>query len=102
LIWPSLYLKLHGVGADGAVILQNALLRGAVLSFPGKLKPCLVGMEAKTRFPRLASSLSARRERFIAFVLRNTPYYQFHPNAAAYLGNTPKILQERDCCVSAL
>ena len=68
LIWPSLYLKLQGVGADGAVILQNKLLRGAVLSFPGKLKPRLIGMEAKTRFPRLASSMSARREQFIAFV----------------------------------
>jgi hypothetical protein len=27
-------LKLHGVDADGAVILQTKLLQGAVLSFP--------------------------------------------------------------------
>ena len=34
-------LKLHGVDADDAFILQNKQLRGAVLSFPVKLKPRL-------------------------------------------------------------
>ncbi len=38
--------QLHGVDADGAVVLQKKLRRGAVLDFLGKLGPCLVGMEA--------------------------------------------------------
>ena len=38
--------QLHGVDADGAVILQKKLRRGAVLDFLGKLGPCLIGMEA--------------------------------------------------------
>ncbi len=37
---------LHGVDADGAVVLQKKLRRGAVLDFLGKLEPCLIGMEA--------------------------------------------------------
>ena len=38
--------QLHGVDADGAVVLQAKLRRGAVLDFLGKLDPCLIGMEA--------------------------------------------------------
>ena len=38
--------QLHGVDADGAVVLQKKLRRGAVLEFLGKLEPCLIGMEA--------------------------------------------------------
>ncbi len=38
--------QLHGVDADGAVVLQKKLRRGAVLDFLGKLEPCLIGMEA--------------------------------------------------------
>jgi len=38
--------QLHGVDSDGAVVLQKKLRRGAVLSFLGKLEPCLIGMEA--------------------------------------------------------
>ena len=38
--------QLHGVDANGAVLLQKKLRRGAVLNFLGKLKPCLIGMEA--------------------------------------------------------
>lgn len=38
--------QLHGVGADGVVVLQKKLRRGAVLDFFGKLEPCLIGMEA--------------------------------------------------------
>jgi transposase len=38
--------QLHGVGADGGVVLQKKLRRGAVLVFLGKLDPCLIGMEA--------------------------------------------------------
>ena len=36
----------HGVDADGAVVLQKKLRRSAVLDFLGKLDPCLIGMEA--------------------------------------------------------
>jgi transposase len=38
--------QLHSVDADGAVVLQKKLRRGAVLAFLGKLRPCLIGMEA--------------------------------------------------------
>jgi len=38
--------QLHGVDADGAVVLQKKLRRGAVLDFLGALPPCLIGMEA--------------------------------------------------------
>ncbi len=38
--------QLHGVDADGTVVLQKKLRRGAVLDFLGKLEPCLIGMEA--------------------------------------------------------
>lgn len=38
--------QLHGVAADGAVVLQKKLRRGAVFNFFGKLEPCLIGMEA--------------------------------------------------------
>lgn len=38
--------QLHGVDADGTVVLQKKLRRGAVLDFLGKLAPCLVGLEA--------------------------------------------------------
>ena len=38
--------QLHGVDADGGVVLQRKLRQGAVLGFLGKLEPCLIGMEA--------------------------------------------------------
>ncbi|WP_068318553.1 IS110 family transposase [Aliiruegeria sabulilitoris] len=38
--------QLHGLDADGAVVLQKKLRRGAVLDFLGKLDPCLIGIEA--------------------------------------------------------
>ena len=38
--------QFHGVGTDGAVVLQKKLRRGAVLEFLGKLEPCLIGIEA--------------------------------------------------------
>jgi transposase len=38
--------QLHGVDAEGAIVLQKKLRRGAVLDFLDKLPPCLVGMEA--------------------------------------------------------
>lgn len=38
--------QFHGVDADGAVIVQKKLRRGAVLNFLEKVGPCLIGMEA--------------------------------------------------------
>jgi transposase len=38
--------QLHGVNAQGAVVLQKKLRRGAVLTFLGRLEPCLIGIEA--------------------------------------------------------
>lgn len=37
--------QLHGVDADGMIVLQKKLRRGAVLDVLGKLAPCLIGME---------------------------------------------------------
>ena len=38
--------QLHGVDADGTIVMQKKLRRGAVLDVLGKLEPCLIGMEA--------------------------------------------------------
>jgi transposase len=38
--------QVHGVGADGQVILRRQLKRRYVLAFFEKLAPCLVGIEA--------------------------------------------------------
>ena len=51
--------QLHGVDADGVVVLQKKLRRGAVLSFLSKLKPCLIGMEACATSHYWAREISA-------------------------------------------
>ncbi len=38
--------QLHGVDAQGAVVLRRKLRRAAVLDFLRNLPPCLIGMEA--------------------------------------------------------
>jgi transposase len=38
--------QLHGIDANGVVVLQKKLRRSAVLNFLSKLEPCLIGMEA--------------------------------------------------------
>ena len=38
--------QVHGVGADGAVVVRRQLRRGQVLAFFASLAPCLVGIEA--------------------------------------------------------
>ena len=38
--------QVHGVDADGAVVVRKQLRRSDILRFFGKLAPCLVGMEA--------------------------------------------------------
>jgi len=38
--------QLHGVDAEGAVVLQRKLRRSAVLDFLKQLEPCLIGIEA--------------------------------------------------------
>ncbi len=38
--------QLHGIDADGGVVMRKKLRRGAVLDCLGKLEPCLIGMEA--------------------------------------------------------
>jgi hypothetical protein len=44
-IWRGMY-QVHGVGADGAVVVRRQLRRGQVLAFFASLALCLVGMEA--------------------------------------------------------
>src|SRR5215207_5426450 len=38
--------QVHGVDAEGATVLRKQLRRSQVLSFFGRLPPCLVGLEA--------------------------------------------------------
>ena len=38
--------QLHGVDAQGVIVLQKKLRRGAVVKFLSKLEPCLIGIEA--------------------------------------------------------
>jgi transposase len=51
--------QLHGVAADGTVVLQKKLRRGAVLDFLGKLDPCLIGMEACATSHQWARQIAA-------------------------------------------
>lgn len=76
--------QLHGVAADGAVVLQKKLRRGAVLDFLGKLEPCLIGMEACATSHYWAREIAAlgHEVRLIppAYV---TPYVKRQKNDAA-------------------
>jgi len=38
--------QVHGVDVDGEVVARRKLFRSRVLTYFGKLEPCLVGMEA--------------------------------------------------------
>ena len=38
--------QVHGVDAEGAVVVRRRLTRGRMLTFFAKLPPCLVGIEA--------------------------------------------------------
>ena len=43
--------QLHGVDAEGKVVLRKKLRRGAVLNVLCDLPPCLIGMEACATSP---------------------------------------------------
>jgi transposase len=51
--------QLHGIGADGAVVLRRQLRRSQVLAFFARLGPCHVGMEACSGAHRWARELGA-------------------------------------------
>ena len=51
--------QLHGIDADGAVVVQKKLRRGAVLNFLGKVGPCLIGMKACATSHYLAREIAA-------------------------------------------
>ena len=38
--------QVHGIDAEGRVVVRRALRRRQVMAFFGKLEPCLIGMEA--------------------------------------------------------
>ena len=38
--------QVHGVGAEGEVVIARKLRRGTMLEFFGRLAPCVVAMEA--------------------------------------------------------
>ena len=46
MILRSRFFQVHGVDADGQVVIRRKLKRRYVLAFFEKLRPCLVGMEA--------------------------------------------------------
>jgi len=53
-------LQVHGVDAAGQVVIRRRLMRGRVLAFFEKLKPCLVGIEACSSSHYWARELIAR------------------------------------------
>ncbi len=52
--------QVHGVDAAGQVVVRQRLTRGRVLTFFGKLAPCLVGIEACSASHYWARELIAR------------------------------------------
>ena len=52
--------QVHGVDAAGQVVIRRRLMRGRVLAFFEKLKPCLVGIEACSSSHYWARELMAR------------------------------------------
>ncbi|MEQ8901190.1 MAG: IS110 family transposase [Roseovarius sp.] len=51
--------QLHGIDADGGVVMRKKLRRGAVLDCLGKLEPCLIGMEASATSHYWAREIAA-------------------------------------------
>jgi transposase len=51
--------QVHGVGADGTVVLRRQLRRAQVLAFFSRLQPCLIGMEACSGAHHWAREVSA-------------------------------------------
>lgn len=52
-------VQVHGVDAQGRVLVRRQLRRSQVLAFFGRLGPCLVGMEACSGAHHWARELSA-------------------------------------------
>ena len=52
--------QIHGVDADGAVVIRKRIGRAKVIEFFGDLPPCLVGMEACATAHQWARELDAR------------------------------------------
>ena len=48
--------QVHGVDAEGTVVVRRQLRRRQVLAFFEKQPPCLVGMEARRRLPRACAT----------------------------------------------
>ncbi len=53
--------QVHGVDAEGAVVVRRQLRRGQVLPFLKKQPPCLVGMEACATSHHWAREIEASR-----------------------------------------
>jgi transposase len=51
--------QVHGVGADGHVVIRRQLKRRYVLAFFQKLSPCMVGIEACTSSHHWSRELKA-------------------------------------------
>jgi transposase len=51
--------QVHGVGAEGSVVLRRQLRRSQVSTFFSRLEPCVIGMEACSGAHHWARELSA-------------------------------------------
>jgi transposase len=51
--------QVHGVGADGTIVLRRQLRRGQVLALFARFEPCLIGMEACSGADHWARELTA-------------------------------------------
>ena len=59
--------QVHGVDAEGAMVLRKQLRRAQVLVFFSRLPPCLIGLEACATRPRSsAPSRPSRADRMAA------------------------------------
>jgi hypothetical protein len=54
--------QVHGVDAEGAMVLRKQLRRAQVLAFFSRLPPCLVGLEACATVAAAAWPLAARAQ----------------------------------------
>jgi hypothetical protein len=61
------WFQIHGIDAQGAVVIRRKLRRGEVVAFFAALPPCVVGMEACATAHHWSRELSVARDRQTRF-----------------------------------